>query len=471
MTKTFRNRGALLCALASACVSWAVPSTAQENAVSPPPPLEFPFEAKPEAPRGVSIQFFRAAVEKGADFGLCKALMTKDGAAMPRDAQGKEFCPQEYAKKVADNEGFIQWASNARPLKCAGCVGRPFRSAQDRLDAPNLRRAMLYGNLKFLSATGPNRTITYGFEAFFTCKAENGAREGDLAVDIKFGQPVIGDPGFWESVASFFTAGALSSFIDAKIKENVQNLPSIGSVQGRCRSVGVELGGDPRFDLVKFDPPAEPGRGGRFGAAAVGALQQSATVRLLSVKRLPLPLGVAPEHGRPGDPMTGQFTLFVNGVRNFLPPAGLALPPEGGTAPLNFCKTVEVGGAKTLQILFTNDLGGAVWSQFDRGANFGQGGVRKMTTGRSIVVPGASGLPDPVTGKPSIGKPQTVILREFELTYDIAFNQPRTLSAEPAPPARSGGVNPAVRGAARAPGVAPLAVDPAAPPTQPCRNL
>lgn len=203
-----------------------------------------------------------------------------------------------------------------------------------------------------------------------------------------------------------------------------------------------------------------------------GALKETATVRLLSVKRLPLPPLVAPEHGRPGDPSAGQFTLYVNGQQNLLPPQGLALPPEGGVAPLNFCKAVELSGRNTLQILFTNDLGGAVWSQFDRGSTFGAGGQRKMTTGRSIVVPALPGPPDPITGKPAAGgKPQSVMLREFELTYDVSFNAPPTVSTDTTKTRPKTRVNPALRGAARVPRDPPVAVDPSAPAPSPCTNL
>lgn len=491
MTIKYRSARAM-CFVALVCA--AISSTAAaapEDVVSPPVPLEFPFEAKPDTLRGVNMQVFRSFVQEGANFGLCKALMTKDGRAMPRDAASKEYCPPNYAQKVTANEGFIRWASGARPLQCNGCVGRPFMTAENNQAAPNLRRAMLYGRLKFVSTTGPNRTITYPLEAYFTCRAKNGAREGKLALDIKFSPPVVGDPGFWESVASFFTARALSDFIDAKIKENLQDIPSLQNVplgageKLPCLSLGVERGQDPRFDVVKFDLPASSaGPAGSKGVLSVtgpiksvtGALKDMATVRLLSVKRLPLPPLVAPEHARPGDPTAGQFTLYVNGVIAKLPPTGLALPPEGGVAPLNFCKTVDMPGRKTLQVLFTNDLGGAVWSQFERGANLGAGIVRKMTTGRSIVAPALSGPPNPVTGKPTVGKPRTVVLREFELTYDIAFSQLPAVSVLPAvpvekPPANISGVNLNVGGAAINP-AQPFTVDPAgSAPSQPCRPL
>lgn len=458
---------ALFCAALVAAVAAVA---APEDAISPPVPLELPFEAKPDTQRGINMQFLRSSIEESANFGLCAALMAKDRKAMPRDGQNKKYCPPDYAQKVAANQGFIQWASGARPLQCNGCIGRPSMTAENNRAAPNLRRAMFYGRLQFLSTTGPNRTITLPLEGYFTCRAENGAREGKLALDIKFDPPIVGDPGFWESVASFFTAGALSDFITAKIKEYVaQDSSQLNVPLGKqpCLSIGVDRGSDPRFDVVKFDlPAASAGPAGLKGVQSVtgtiksfsSALKDSVTVRLLSVKRLPLPPGVAPEHAGPGEPEAGLFTLYVNGVIAKLPPTGL----EGGVAPLNFCKTVDMSGRNTLQILFTNDLGGVVWSQFDRSANLGAGVARKMKTGRTIVAPTSSYSP---TGKPT----QQITLREFELTYDIAFNQLPAVSVAK-PPANVVGVKNVV-GVAINP-AQPVAIDPAgSAPSEPCRPL
>lgn len=250
-------------ALRRAALSVAAPfaliggAFAQEGGLGPAPPLEFPFQAAPEAPRGVSMQFFRAAIEKGADLGLCKALMTKDGKQMPRDAQGVEFCPNDYAGMVANNEGFIQWAPNARPLKCNGCVGRPFMSAEDNLTAPNLRRTMAFGRLEFLSTTGPNRTITYSFDSYFLCKAKNGAKEGDLTIDIKFGPPVIGEPGFWESVASFSPRAPFPISSAGKLGRTLKLFQILALVRGAADPLALNLDRRP-YSTWSGSTPSHP---------------------------------------------------------------------------------------------------------------------------------------------------------------------------------------------------------------------
>lgn len=406
-------------------------SAAQENQISPPAALQFPFEAKPEAPRGRSIAFFRAIVEQKADLALCEILMKRDGKPMPEGDFEDEHCLPEYRQRVASNTGDIHWASGARPITCSDCVGRPFMSAQDFRNRPNLRRAMLYGRLKFTAEVpGPNRNVIYPFNAYFTCSAENGQREGELLVDIEFSPPVLSDPGAVESILSFFTVGEFSRYLEARIEKELSPVPDVQSPEGRCLSVGLDMGSAAINDNVRFDPPPQASGPRVASAATAAALRDTATIRLLRITRNPLPPLVAPEHAHPGDPMAGQFTIFANGVQNFLPPQGLLLPPEGGAVAINFCKTIEMTDADRLQLIFTNDLGGAVWSQFPSSGNFGAGGVRTMTTGRSIVVPGRPGPPDPRTGRPRPAKPQTVYLREFELLYDITFNpSPGTVGA------------------------------------------
>ncbi|MEX0643867.1 MAG: hypothetical protein WD076_01045 [Parvularculaceae bacterium] len=164
-----------------------------------------------------------------------------------------------------------------------------------------------------------------------------------------------------------------------------------------------------------------------------------------------------------------------------LPPLGTALPPEGGQVPLNYCMTVGLAGANRLQLLFKNDLGGAVWSEFDRKAGFGAGAPRTMTTGRSIGLP-AGGAPDldPPDLPPTLGgavgglsagldggssKPGRITLREFELLYEIKYNATPVATGR-APLRRLGEVT-GVR-----PGRdAPVLADPDRKPEEPCRPL
>lgn len=394
----------------------ATPAMAQEDATSPPAALEFPFEATPESPRGLSIAFFGAEIESAADLVLCRALMDYDGKPLPAGEFEDQHCLPEYRQKVKANEGIIHWASGARPIGCSDCIGRPFMSAQDFLNRPNLRRAMLFGRLKFtIEATGPNRDVVYPFDAFFTCNAQNGARTGNLVVDVKFGEPVLGDPSFIESALSFFSAGRFSDYLEMRIKERLTPAGSSQSDQGPCRSVGKDTAGEPKSDQVKFDLPGPTVKAPKAAAAATAAIRDTATIRFTRIVRNPLPTTIAPEHAHPGDVAARQFSVFVNGQQHFMPPGGLDLPPEGESATINFCKTVDLTGANQLQILFVNDLGGAVWSQFSRGADFGAGGARKMTTARTIILPGRQ-------GPNGFIKPSPFPLREFELSYDITFS-------------------------------------------------
>jgi hypothetical protein len=378
-----------------------------------------------------------------------------------------------YAQRVAANQGEVHWASGARPRSCGlNCLGHPFMTAQDQRNQPNLRRAQAFGRITLtIDPTGPtNRDVVFGYDAFFTCRTENGARNGNLVMELRFGQPVISDPGIIEGIVSnVFTAGELSRFVESEIRRQLPNLGSApASTVGSCRSVGVATNSDANFDAIKFDLPASGPRV-RNTAAVTNAIRQQARIEVLRIVRNPLPPLVAPEHASPGDPMSGQFTVFLNGASHFIPPQGLVLPATGGSAAINFCTTIDVTGWDQLQILFTNDLGGAAWSQFTEGANFGQGGIRTLTTSRTIVVPGRPGLPDPRTGRPRPARPETMVLREFELTYRITFTGPPT-TATTAPSANTGGIRPGVLG--QVIGTRPTtAVDAATPPSAPCREI
>ena len=457
-------------ALATAAIALAFSGAAlaQENLLSPPAALQFPFEAQPSAVE-FPLGTLRTAVELSVDLALCKALMTVDGRPIPNPFR-REDCPPAYAQRVAANQGAVHWASaNARPSNCGlNCFGHPSMGAEDQRNRPNLRRAGLSGRIALTIDSTVDRDITYSFDARFTCKAANGAREGDLTMLVKFDRPVIGEAGIVESVISnVFTADELSRYIESEIRRQLPSIGSRQSVIGRCRSVGVFRSEDPTFDAIKFDRPGNAPRGPR-GAAAAGALpRDQARIEFLRIVRHPLPALVDQGHGRPGDPFSGQFNVFVNGASHFFPPQGLVLPVAGGAAPINFCTTVDVTDWDRLQILFTNDLGGAAWSQFPRTGGFGQGALRTLTTGRTIVVPGSPGLPDPITGRPRPPRPQTVLLREFELTYRVTFTG-RPVVAQPATPGRP--VRPGLAGSIV--GTRPtLAVDPTAPPSQPCRQI
>ena len=81
-------------------------------------------------------------------------------------------------------------------------------------------------------------------------------------------------------------------------------------------------------------------------------------------------------------------------------------------------------GVDNLQILFVDNLGGAIWSQFSPAQNFGGGGMRKMTTARTFLRPGLH---------PG-DKPISYVTRDFELDYHIEYRgAPTSVNGTPAP--------------------------------------
>lgn len=461
-------RAGRVLAMALATCTIGSAAIAQENQNSAPVALQFPNEARSNASGNVSIATVRTVVESTVDVILCKTLMRMDNRPIPEPFT-MQNCEQTYAQRVASNTGPIHWASGARPRQCGqDCFGRPSMTQQDHRMQPNLRRAHLFAwvNLRTTGTlTAGDRDVSLPLDIFFTCEVENGARNGDLVIEARVGPPAIGDPGVFESIGSFFTAGYLSSYIESEIRRQLPAVSAQREDAGNCRSVGVALGADSADDAVTFDLPASGGR--VVSAAVTSALRQQARIELLRIVRHPLPPLVAQEHGRPGDPISGQFSVFLNGATHFIPPQDLTLPVTGGSAAINFCTTVDLAGWDRLQILFANDLGGAAWSQFPESGGFGQGGVRTLTTGRTIVVPGR-GLPDPQTGRPGPARPQTVVLREFELTYRITY------SAAPAfavanPPSAVGGVRSELAG--QITGVRATTATTATAPSTPCREI
>ena len=445
-----------------ACASFA--AIAQEDLGGPPEALQFPVQAGDAAPNAVTGPFLRAAVEQAADLGLCQALMQEDGHQFPNGFKDTD-CTAAYAAKVKSRDGLVHWrGENSRPLKCgADCFGRPFMTDTHNLDRPNLREAMLYGHLDFtIDPPGPvDRDLTYFYEVHVQCKAPNGARAGNIEVRVDMGQPVLGEPGTLESTLDFLLLPVqISRRIDNFIQSKLQSVPDTVIGGAPCRSIGTSRGATAFFDAMTFDAPAAPGRVVRAGIA--DALSDHARIEFLSITRKPLPPLVAPEFAEPGNPAAGYFTVYLNGAAVQIPPPlgtpdGLVLPPAGGTVALNDCRTVSLGGSDRLQLLFVNGLGGAVWSQFTRGATFGADAPRRMTTVRGIVTP-------PIGMSP---KPTPVALREFELLYRIVYLPAPVLTAEPAAGGR--GTHASPLGATR--GDSPTVLSDGSPPPTPCREI
>ena len=452
---------------------------AQENALGPSDVLQYPVEASSTAALGAAGAFLRYQIETATDLSLCQVLMTAAGRSIPANFSASD-CTSEFADKVRNNEGIVHWADNARPLQCgSNCFGRPFMSRTQLLDRPNVRRAMLYGSLNFvLDGPGPaNRDLTYFYEIHFTCKTVNGARNGDFVVDVEFGNPIIGDPGTFEAVFDFLLPINLSRSITAAIRRELPGVPGQTTTLNPCQSVGVYRPTNPLFDMAVYDLP--PSAGPRMGRSDIGAattLRDTATIHFLRIVRKPLPGNVDDSYAELGNPAAGHFNVFINGSLASFPPiaptptGAIDLPPEGGSVELNYCRTVDLTGSDRLQLLFTNGLGGAVWSQFARTDGFGATGAKTLTTGRSIVVPGHSGPPDPVTGRPRPVKPESVMLREFELLYTITYSKrpDAVATTEPARPGRRPDVGAITDALGDRPSVA---VDPSAPAPQPCRKI
>jgi hypothetical protein len=453
-------------------------ASAQENIGGPPDILQFPVEAGPQAPGALAMSFLRDQIEKGADLVFCETLMREAHqwpVVPPRDFTPAECLPA-FKNKVAANEGSVHWESDSsRPTKCGtSCFSRPFMNRTYNVGKPNTRLAALHGYLNLFVEPGgdhvPNdRSVALPFDAYFECKTQNGERKGKFTATVDFGFPIVGDPGFWESVFDAVLAPANISYrTEAGIKKQLANLPTTMASTVDCTSIGALRPAEFIDDSAVFDFPrpqisVTPATDGI-------ALSNKATIELFSIKRNPLPPLIAPEFARPGDPAAGQFTVFLNGRQRFLPPEGLSLPPEGGTANIHYCMTIDMNNSDRLQIIFTNDLGGSVWSQFYPAEKFGAGSLRKLVTGRTVVVPGLPRF-DPQTGRPLPVKPEPRVLNEFELSYRINYvGRPDTVLGAPAP--TTGGTRPGIRDVTgvRRPIRATEAVLEEAPP-QPCKQL
>lgn len=449
-------------------------ASAQEDMIGPPEVLQYPFEAVSDTQLGLKMQVLRVQIEQGARLALCKILTLQAQRPVPADFQVAN-CDPTFGEKVDNGEGLVRWPNNARPTQCGeGCVGRPFMTCTQFVDWPNMRRAMLYGHLTFVvDIPGLNRDITYGYEVYFDCDANNGSRVGRFAVHVQFDAPVIGEPGPLESILDFLLPGDISRHIEDAIREQLRPVGDVTKPVDACRSIGIHnVSGDPEV-YPKYDPaPAKAPFGADIGSPT--SLRDRVTVHFLRIARKPLPVSVGVDPTAAVGSAAGHFKVYLNGASAEFPPklstegGGIDLP-EGGAIDLDYCRTIDVTDSDRLQVLFTNGLGGAVWSQFARGDSFGADSARTITTGRTIVVPGAPGVPSPVPGPLKPPKPEAVILREFELTYTITFaHRPDTITTEPLGPGSHSdhGAIAGVLGHQQ-----PISIDPSAPTPPPCRKI
>ena len=436
---------------AALMVGAAATANGQENMISPPAPLPWPAaELDTNVQTGFAVSMLRRELEMRTNIELCRQRMERNNEPVPPGFDWT-MCPQAHKDAIAAREGLVQWQEGARPTECGGeCVGRPNMSQTTHTDRPNVVYAMLYGHLGFTIDTTFNRDVTYFFEAQFHCVMDPDRRGGGLQVRVAFGQPVLSESGWLESIANFAALPFnISRAVEAGMRASLSGVgPTSTGTGDRCVSVGPKRADSAVYDQIIFRQPARGVRplDERAPVTTVGRL---ATVRFLGVTRKPPPFGYTPPQE------AGSFQVYLNGATVVFPDLPeLQLPPSGGSTPLNLCRTIDVGGVDRLQVIFANSHGGGVWSQFAEHERFGAGPARRMTTGRSVVVAGRQPLPGEPP-QPGGNRPSSVILREYELLYSIEYAPaPTEVGAERLPARDPGAVvqPPAERAPERDPG-------------------
>jgi hypothetical protein len=413
----------------------ATNARAQEDVTGPPPPLQWPTPVSanpggklPFQADAASTMGLRHSIEEAADLELCKMLMKDANMPVPDDPNfAYADCPASIKAKIDAGDGKYAWADGARPTQCGrNCVGPPFMSQTQNVDRPNALYAMVYGSLTFhVDMPGPfNRDVYYGLEIDVTCDVPAGTRAGTANVTTHVDGPTADDPGFLETVFNFL---ALPLEFSQRITDGINKGYGVSNTpapnQGPCNSIGTVASPptDFKFDAFVWDKPKPPRRP---PIADVTAIKPTATLYFDRITR-----NRTIESNPSMAPLT--FTLYINGMPAHIPRNGtISLAPNGASNNQKFCRTVAMEGVDSLQILFVDSLGGAVWSQFTQGQNFGSSGEHKMTTGRTYLTPGLH---------PG-DKPLNYVLREFELDYRVNYQAAPT-SATPAPaptPSRGG---------------------------------
>jgi hypothetical protein len=253
----------------------------------------------------------------------------------------------------------------------------------------------------------------------FECRVESGLKVGEGRISSVVSQPFSDEPGFAESIADFFLGPLnLSRSIDNGIRASLGGGGTTpGPSLGPCTSIGaLPAPQDRKFDSFVWDIPTQPPPHGGLHTPVAALPGTTATIVFDSIVRN----RTLEKNPPPAAPL--QFLVYVNGNLALIPRIGTITLPPGGRHDQKYCKTVNVAGAENLQILFVDNIGGAVWSQFPRRADFGNGPPRKMTAGRQYFE-----APTPIEGAPQPpggDKPQAFIAREFEVQYHIVFQPP-----------------------------------------------
>lgn len=424
--RTRTGAGLPLLLVASLVIAAPRAASAQENQTSAPVPLARPvLETNTGANGRFDIGTLRALIQTGANVELCAILMKDAKQPVPPDFDWNK-CPTQFQNEVNGGQGKVSWSSGAKPAECGtSCVGRPFMTQSTFLNRPNTIFAMLYGHLQFdVDVPGPfNRSVTYGYQVQFRCLADTAPPDSHFNVAVIFEQPVVNDPGILESIADFLALPVnLSNRITQGIRAQLTAPGSESASLARCSSIGARQAAQPSDDAVVFNIPSGTRRPPIVGGPGSEVVGRTATVHFESITRRPPTFGYTPA----ADP--GEFEVFLNGLPVFIPQVAAAdLPVAGGSVVLNLCKTIDVGGADRLQIIFANSNGGAVWSQFASGASFGADAARMVTTARTVVVAGLPGPPNPITGTSGPVKPQPIVVQEYDLSYTIDYQGATTV--------------------------------------------
>ncbi len=410
---------------------------AQEDVNSPPPPLQWPTDVSAHPGKELPFQVskdlgLRATIEQAANAELCKILMKDANMPVPNEATFTyDQCPASIKAKINAREGVVAWEDGARPTECGrSCVGAPFMSQTQNTNRPNARYAMVYGNLTFqVDLPGPNRDIGYGLEIDVTCDVPGGSRDGIVNVTSKTDGPVADDPGILESIINFLV---LPLEISQRITDGINKTYGVSTTSapsmGPCSSIGANASppADWKFDSFTWDVPS-PRR--RPPIPDVTTMKPTATIYFDRIFR---------NQTIQSNPSTGplDFTVYINGRVAHIPRNGSITLAPGASFDQKICTTVPMDGLNSLHLIFADNLGGGVWSQFAPTVNFGAGGGHKMTTGRTVVLPAR---------RPG-DKPTSTLLREFELAYPIeSHGAPTSVApgpAAPVGPGRVGGVRP-----------------------------
>lgn len=431
MTLGLRLGLVLMVAIAVATLG-GKPASAQEDNNSAPPPLQFPTLQVTEANGVFGMGALRSAIQQGANAMLCILLTReKNPDAVFDDTFTFNECDPDIAFAVNNNLGSIHWLPGARPMECGGdCMSRPMNDQTRSLDLPNRRFASVRGRLTFrLEDVGPtlfDRDVNFPLEVRFECRVQGALKVGELLVTTVVGQPFSDEPGIDETIFNILLFPLeISRQIDNRLRAALGGGSTSPSISlGRCTSIGAHQDPvNPQADgFTWFQPP--PAQGGAHppisppGTTAM--IVFDSIVRNQTLEKSPPPAA----------PL--QFVVYVNGSGTVIPRTGTITLSPGGRHDQKYCKTVNVEDAENLQILFVDSLGGTVWSQFPRVADFGNGPVRRMTTGRQYFEPPTpiQGVPQP----PGSDKPQSFIAREFEVQYHIVF-EPSAVTPPTATPA------------------------------------